>query len=65
VADDGQQRSGLTLLDGVLLVGGAIIAVWVAFAVLHFVVGVVWFVIKAVVLVALIVLVARLLLRRH
>jgi hypothetical protein len=48
----------------VLIVGGGLIAVWVAFSLLGFVAGVVWFVIKVAVVVGLVALVARLLFRR-
>jgi|GEM_PF-1053036 hypothetical protein len=48
------ESSGLKLLDAVLLVGGAVIAVVVAFAVLSSIVGLIWFLIKAVVVVAII-----------
>jgi uncharacterized membrane protein SirB2 len=60
-----EERSGLSLFDGVLVVGGGIIALIVAFAVLSFIAGVVWFVVKVIVVVALIALVARVLFRRH
>ena len=54
---DQKQRSGLTVFDGVLLVVGGLVAIWVAFAALHFVAGLVWFVIRtAVVVVAWLVL---------
>jgi uncharacterized membrane protein SirB2 len=58
VADE--ERSGLSLFDGVLIVGGGLIAIFVAFALLSFIAGVVWFVIKVVVVVALVALVAKL-----
>ncbi len=63
--DQDQKRSGLTVFDGVLIVVGGLFAIWVAFAALHFVAGLVWFAIKAVVVVALVVVVARFLFRRH
>lgn len=62
---DQKQRSGLTVFDGVLLVVGGLFAIWVAFAALHFVAGLVWFGIKTVIVVALVVVVARFLFRRH
>src|ERR1035441_9808502 len=34
-----EERSGLSLFDGVLIVGGGLIAVWVAFSLLGFVAG--------------------------
>ncbi len=60
-----QQRTGLSLFDGVLIVGGGLIALFVAFAVLSFVAGIIWFVIKLAIVVALIVLVAKLVFRRR
>jgi hypothetical protein len=59
------ERSGLSVFDGVLIVGGGIIAIVVAFAVLSFVAGIVWFLVKVVVVVALVVLVAKLVFRRR
>ncbi|HUY65986.1 MAG TPA: hypothetical protein VMV06_04145 [Acidimicrobiales bacterium] len=58
-------RSGLSVFDGVLIVGGGIIAIFVAFAVLSFVAGIVWFVVKVAVVVALVALVAKLVFRRR
>ncbi len=63
MADD--ERTGLSLFDGVLIVGGGIIAVVVAFAVLSFVAGIVWFVVKVIVVVALVALVAKLVFGRR
>ena len=63
VADD--ERTGLSLFDGVLIVGGGIIAVIVAFAVLSFVAGIIWFVVKVIVVVALVALVAKLVFGRR
>jgi uncharacterized membrane protein SirB2 len=60
-----EERSGLSPFDGVLIVGGGLIALYVAFNLLGFIAGVVWFVIKAVVVIALIVFLARLLFRRR
>ena len=60
-----EQHKGLSLFDGVLIIGGGIIAVVVAFAILSFIAGVVWFVVKVVVIIALIALVARLVFRRR
>ena len=59
------ERSGLSVFDGVLIVGGGIIAIVVAFAVLSFVAGIVWFVVKVAVVVALVALVAKLVFRRR
>lgn len=60
-----QQRTGLSLFDGVLIVGGGLIALFVAFAVLGFIAGIIWFVIKLAIVVALIVIVAKLVFRRR
>ncbi len=60
-----EEHSGLSLFDGVLIVGGGLIALFVAFEVLGFIAGVLWFAVKAIVVVALIVLVARLVFRRR
>jgi hypothetical protein len=60
-----EERSGLSVFYGVLIVGGGLIALYVAFHLLGFIAGVVWFVIKAVVVIALIVFFARLLFRRR
>jgi uncharacterized membrane protein SirB2 len=60
-----EERSGLSLFDGVLVVGGGIIALIVAFAVLSFIAGIVWFVVKVIVVVALVALVAKLVFRRR
>jgi hypothetical protein len=60
-----EEKSGLSVFDGVLIVGGGIIAIFVAFAVLGFIAGVIWFVIKLIVVVALIALVAKLVFGRH
>jgi uncharacterized membrane protein SirB2 len=60
-----EERSGLSLFDGVLIVGGGVIAVIVAFAVLSFVAGVIWFIVKLVVVVALVALVAKLVFGRR
>jgi uncharacterized membrane protein SirB2 len=57
--------SGLSVFDGVLIVGGGLIALFVAFEVLGFVAGVLWFLVKLVVVVALIGLVAKLVFRRR
>lgn len=58
-------RSGLRTLDAVLLVGAGVLAAVLAFALLHFVVGVVWFVIKTAVVIGFIAMVAWLLFRRR
>jgi hypothetical protein len=57
--------TGLSVFDGVLIVGGGLIALFVAFEVLGFIAGVLWFLVKLVVVVALIGLVAKLVFRRR
>jgi hypothetical protein len=51
VSDD---QSGLKTFDLVLLIGGGIIAVLVAFALLHAVAGIIWFAIKFIFVIAVI-----------
>jgi hypothetical protein len=46
--------SGLRVLDGALVVAGGVIAVVIGFAVLHFVAGIVWELVKIVVIVGVI-----------
>jgi glucose uptake protein GlcU len=46
--------SGLRALDGVLVVGAGVVAVVVGFAVLHFVAGFVWELVKIVLIVGVI-----------
>jgi len=65
VAMTEEERSGLSLFDGVLIVGGGIIALVVVIWLITAVTAVIWFVIKLVVVVALIALVARVLFRRR
>jgi len=60
-----EERTGLSLFDGVLIVGGGIIALFVAFAIFNFVAGIIWFAVKLVIVVALIVFVAKLVFRRR
>lgn len=60
-----KERSGLNLFDGVLIVGGGAIAIFVAFALLSFVAGLVWGVVKLFVVIALVGFVAKLVFRRH
>jgi uncharacterized membrane protein SirB2 len=60
-----EERKGLSLFDGVLIVGGGLIALFVAFEVLGFIAGVIWFLVKVVIVVALIALVAKLVFRRR
>ncbi|HEX4216736.1 MAG TPA: hypothetical protein VHZ02_00070 [Acidimicrobiales bacterium] len=52
------ERSSLKTFDLVLLIGGGVIAALVAFALLHFVVGIIWFAIKFIFVVAVIGIIA-------
>jgi hypothetical protein len=45
---------GLSTLDAVLVVGGGIVGIVIAFAVLHFVVGIFWELVKIAVIVAVV-----------
>ncbi len=58
-------RSGLSFFDGVLIIGGGAIAVIVAFALFSAIVGFVWFVVKVIVVLAIVSLLARFLFRRR
>jgi hypothetical protein len=58
-------RTGLSVFDGVLIVGGGIIVVAVAVSLLGFLATVVWTVIKLIILVAVIGLVVKLVFRRR
>jgi hypothetical protein len=58
-------RTGLRAFDGVLIVGGGLIALFVAFEVLGFIAGVLWFLVKLIVVVALIGLVVKLVFSRR
>jgi len=60
-----EERGGLSLFDGVLIIGGGLIALFVAFEVLGFIAGVIWFLVKLVIVVALIALVVKLVFRRR
>jgi hypothetical protein len=60
-----EERSGLSLFDGVLIVGGGIIAVLVAFAILSALAGIIWFFVKLIVVVAVIALVVKLVFGRR
>jgi len=48
------KSSGLRVLDGALVVGVGVVGVVIAFAALHFVVGVVWELVKIAVIVAVV-----------
>ncbi|MDA8342515.1 MAG: hypothetical protein M0007_09870 [Actinomycetota bacterium] len=61
----GSGGSGLRLLDGLLVVGAGVVAVLVAFALLHFIVGMIWAVVKIVAVVGVIAAVAWVLVRRR
>jgi hypothetical protein len=58
-------RTGLSVFDGVLIVGGGIIVVAVAVSLLGFLATVVWTVVKFIILVAVIGLVVKLVFRRR
>jgi hypothetical protein len=49
-----RKSSGIRTLDGVLIVAAGVVGVVIAFAALHFVVGIVWELVKVVVIVAVI-----------
>jgi len=58
-------RTGLTFFDGVLIAGGGLIAILVAFWVFSAVVGFFWGVVKIAIVLAIIVVLGRMLLRRR
>jgi len=60
-----EERTGLSVFDGVLIVGGGLIVLFVALKLFGLIVGLVWFVVKLAVVVALIALVVRLVFRRR
>jgi uncharacterized membrane protein SirB2 len=60
-----EEHKGLSLFDGVLIVGGGIIAVIVAIAIISAIAGLVWFVIKVVLILALVAVGAKLVFRRR
>jgi hypothetical protein len=63
VADD--ERTGLSGFDAVLLVGAGVVAVLLAIALFDFIAGLIWFVIKAVLVVVVIAAVLWFLFRRR
>lgn len=63
MADD-EGRSGISVFDAVLVVGGGLIAVVVAFWILGFVASLVWTVFKVLIVVAIVVLLIRFIFRR-
>ena len=64
MADD-EGRSGISAFDTVLVVGGGLIAVVVAFWILGFVASLLWTVFKVLIVVAIIVLLVRFVFGRH
>lgn len=58
------ERSGLSVFDVVLVVGGGLVALWIAFSLLGFVASLVWTVFKVVIVVAIVVLLVRFVFRR-
>jgi hypothetical protein len=57
-------RSGISAFDAVLVVGGGLIAVVVAFWILGFVASLLWTVFKVLIVVAIVVLLVRFIVRR-
>jgi len=64
VAEEQQQRSGISLLDVVLVVGGGLVVLWLAFSLLGFVASLVWTVFKVIVVIAIIGLLVHFVFRR-
>jgi hypothetical protein len=64
MAED-EGRSGISVFDTVLVVGGGLIAVVVAFWILGFVASLLWTVFKVLIVVAIIVLLVRFVFGRH
>lgn len=60
-----KESSSLKLLDGIVLVAVGVVVGVIFFGVVHALVSIVWFVVKVVVLVAIVALVASFLLRRR
>ena len=58
------ERSGISVFDVVLVVGGGLVALWIAFSLLGFVASLVWTVFKVVIVVAIVVLLVRFVFRR-
>jgi hypothetical protein len=63
--ESGSGGSGLSLFDGVLIVGGGLIVLFVLFKLLGVIAAIGWFIIKVVVVIALVVFVARLVFRKR
>jgi hypothetical protein len=64
MAED-EGRSGISVFDTVLVIGGGLIAVVVAFWILGFVASLLWTVFKVLIVVAIIVLLVRFVFGRH
>ncbi|MGB7052416.1 MAG: hypothetical protein WBG41_12665 [Acidimicrobiales bacterium] len=64
MAED-EGRSGISVFDTVLVVGGGLIAVVVAFWILGFVASLLWTVFKVLIVVAIVVLLVRFVFGRH
>ena len=64
MAEEQQQRSGISLLDVVLVVGGGLVVLWLAFSLLGFVASLVWTVFKVIVVIAIIGLLVHFVFRR-
>ncbi len=60
-----EERSRLTLFDGLLVVGGGLVVLFVIFKLLGFVAGVLWFGLKVLILVAIVTLLVRLVFGRR
>ncbi len=60
-----EERKGISTFDVVLVVGGGLIALWIAFSLLGFVASLVWTFFKVVIVVAIIVLLVRFVFGRH
>ncbi len=64
-ASEGQKRPGLRVLDGVLVVGGGLVALLVIFKLVGFIAGILWFGVKVLVLLAIVAIVIRLVFGRR
>ncbi|MHB1516726.1 MAG: hypothetical protein ACYCVN_09695 [Acidimicrobiales bacterium] len=62
---ENQRRSGLRVLDGVLVVGGGLVALLVIFKLVGFIAGILWFGVKVLVLLAIVAIVIRLVFGRR
>jgi hypothetical protein len=59
------QRSGISVFDVVLVAGGGLVALWIAFSLLGFVASLVWTVFKVILVVAVLLLFVRFVFRRR